>query len=157
MNVSKILFILFLIIPISEIYLFIKVGGYVGTFSTMLLIILTAIVGVWMLRIQGISTLMRAQEMLSRGEIPAVEVAEGVILLICAVLLITPGFFTDTVGFLLLFPPIRRSLIMHYLGLKQASQQTDPHSSSPKYTTETNTSSPTRIIEGEVIKKHDDA
>jgi UPF0716 protein FxsA len=99
--------ILFLVVPIIEIYLLIKVGSVIGAGWTILLVVLTAVIGVWLLRIQGLSTLTRAQRRLQENELPAREILEGMALVVAGALLLTPGFFTDTIGFLLLFPPTR--------------------------------------------------
>ena len=98
---------LFLVVPIVEIYLLIQVGQVIGAGWTILLVVLTAVVGVALLKQQGLSTLRRAQEKLNHDELPAREMLEGVGLVIAGALLLTPGFFTDGVGFLLLFPPSR--------------------------------------------------
>ena len=102
---------LFLAVPIVEIYLLIQVGQAIGAGWTILLVVLTAVIGVWLLRIQGLSTLMRAQQKMQSGEIPAREMLEGMGLVVAGALLLTPGFFTDSVGFLLLFPPTRIWLV----------------------------------------------
>ena len=99
--------VLFLIIPLVEIYLLIQVGQEIGAGWTIFLVVLTAVIGIWLLRIQGISTLMRAQQKLHSNEMPAQEMLEGMGLVVAGALLLTPGFFTDTIGFLLLFPPTR--------------------------------------------------
>ena len=103
--------ILFLVVPLFEIYLLIQVGSVIGAGWTVFLVVFTAVIGVWLLRIQGISTLMRAQERMRNNEMPAQEMLEGMGLVVAGALLLTPGFFTDTVGFLLLFPPTRIWLI----------------------------------------------
>lgn len=102
---------LFLAVPIVEIYLLIQVGQVIGAGWTILLVVSTAVIGVWLLRIQGLSTLMRAQQKMRSGEIPAREMLEGMGLVVAGALLLTPGFFTDGVGFLLLFPPTRIWLV----------------------------------------------
>ncbi len=107
----KILFLLFLIIPIIEIYLLIQVGSIIGALYTILLIILTAIVGAFLLRIQGIATLRRVQQTIARGKVPAMEMLEGLMLLVGGALLLTPGFFTDALGFVCLIPSLRRFVI----------------------------------------------
>ncbi len=76
-----------------------------------MLVVLTAVIGVWLLRIQGMSTLTRAQRKLQENELPAREILEGMGLLVAGALLLTPGFFTDAVGFFLLFPPTRIWLV----------------------------------------------
>jgi UPF0716 protein FxsA len=103
--------IFFLLVPIIEIYLLIQVGQVIGAGWTILLVVFTAVIGVWLLRIQGVSTLMRAQQRLQENELPAREILEGVTLVVAGALLLTPGFFTDTLGFLLLFPPTRIWLV----------------------------------------------
>jgi len=102
---------LFLVVPIIEIYLLIQVGQVIGAGWTILLVVLTAVIGVWLLRIQGLSTLTRAQQKLRENELPATEILEGMGLVVAGALLLTPGFFTDAIGFLLLFPPTRIWLV----------------------------------------------
>ncbi len=103
--------ILFLIVPIVEIYLLIQVGQVIGAGWTIFLVVLTAVIGVALLKAQGLSTLQRAQNKLQANELPAQEILEGMGLLVAGALLLTPGFFTDAVGFLLLFPPTRMLLV----------------------------------------------
>ena len=103
--------VLFLAVPIVEIYLLIQVGQVIGAGWTILLVVLTAVVGVWLLRIQGLSTLTRAQQKLQSNELPAREIIEGMALVVAGAFLLTPGFFTDAIGFLLLFPPTRIALV----------------------------------------------
>ena len=111
----RILFLLFLTVPLVEIYFLIQVGQEIGAFSTVLLCILTAALGAILLRIQGILTLMNAREKLRQGEIPADSLLEGLILLIASVLLLTPGFVTDVIGFLCLVPSLRSMLALRML------------------------------------------
>ncbi len=103
--------IIFLIVPIVEIYLLIEVGQVIGALWTAFLVVLTAVIGVRLLKIQGISTLKRAQNKMQTGQAPAQEMLEGVGLVLAGAFLLTPGFFTDTVGFILLFPPTRIWLV----------------------------------------------
>ena len=88
-------------------YLLIEVAGYIDTLPTIFLVMLTAVIGVALLKRQGLETLTRGVRRLEQGEIPAREMAEGILLAVAGALLVTPGFVTDTVGFLLLFPPTR--------------------------------------------------
>ena len=111
----QILLLLFLVVPIIEIYLLIQVGGYLGAGTTIFLVVFTAVLGAWLLRIQGFSTMRRVQNSVARGEIPAIEMLGGVLLLLSGALLLTPGFFTDTIGFLLLFPVVRHGLVIWFL------------------------------------------
>jgi len=107
--------VLFLVIPIMEVYLLIQVGSVIGAGWTVLLVVLTAIIGVNLLRQQGLSTLMRANQIMSQGQIPAMEMMEGLFLAVGGALLITPGFFTDAIGFICLLPYTRRAIIRYLL------------------------------------------
>jgi UPF0716 protein FxsA len=101
---------LFFIIPLVEMIILIEVGGMIGPLLTIGLVVLTAICGVWLLRLEGMATLTRVQEKLQRGEIPETELLEGIMLIIGGALLLTPGFATDIVGFVCLVPGLRRPL-----------------------------------------------
>jgi len=113
MNPFALLFLVFLGIPIVEIYLLIKVGGIIGAPMTIFLVIFTAVLGAWLLRLQGFVTIRRIQETLSQGGLPAVELLEGAVLLVAGALLLTPGFFTDTIGFLCLIPGVRHAMVLY--------------------------------------------
>ncbi len=102
-----ILLILFVSVPIIEIAVFIEVGGIIGLWWTIGIVILTAIIGTAMLRHQGISILFRIRENLEADRIPVREMFDGICLVVAGALLLTPGFFTDAVGFVLLIPPLR--------------------------------------------------
>lgn len=104
------LFLLFIIMPIVEIAVLIKVGGAIGAWTTIGIVILTAVVGTYMLRQQGMATLTKAQQRLQGGEMPAQQLLEGLLLVIGGVLLLTPGFITDFFGFCTLFPVSRAFL-----------------------------------------------
>jgi UPF0716 protein FxsA len=108
MNILNSLFLIFLLVPVIEIYLLIQVGGIIGAIPTIAMVILTAVVGSALIRQQGFSTLQRARQGMAAGQVPAMEMMEGVALVIAGALLLTPGFFTDAIGFLLLVPPFRR-------------------------------------------------
>ncbi len=118
-------------------YLLITVGGYLGALPTVGLVMLTALIGVALLRRQGLAMLMRAQDNMQRGVLPAQEMAEGIMLAVAGALLLTPGFVTDAFGFALLTPAFRRWLAGRVL-------QRGPHA-------------PADIIEGEVVSRCDDA
>lgn len=106
-----ILFIVLLAtVPLTEVYLFIRIGGAIGALPTVGLVVFTAVLGVTLLRRQGLQALARVRRSLDAGELPALELVEGVILLLAGALLLTPGFFTDAVGFGLLVPRLRRRL-----------------------------------------------
>jgi UPF0716 protein FxsA len=112
------LLILFLFVaaPLVELYVLIEVGSGIGALPTILLSIFTAVLGGWLVRYQGLSVLFRVQRMLDAGEVPAIEVLEGAVLLTTGILLLLPGFITDGLGFLVLIPPVRRALILAFLG-----------------------------------------
>ena len=94
----------FILIPIIEISLFIEIGSNIGSFNTICLIFLTAIIGVYFVRQQGLSTFQRLANQIQKLETPIQTVGEGLVILLSGILLITPGFFTDTIGFLGLIP-----------------------------------------------------
>jgi UPF0716 protein FxsA len=104
------LLLAFIVVPLAEIAVLIQVGGWIGVGPTLALIILSAIVGTWMLRHQGFGVLTRAQRQLEQGVMPVAEVFEGLCLLVAGVLLLTPGFLTDATGALLLVPQVRALL-----------------------------------------------
>lgn len=103
----SIFLLLFIVMPIAEMAVLIKVGGAIGVLNTVGLVLLTAVIGAWLLKQQGLATLLRANQRLNSGELPAREVAEGLILAVGGALLLTPGFITDTIGFLCLIPGTR--------------------------------------------------
>ncbi|MEM7195803.1 MAG: FxsA family protein [Pseudomonadota bacterium] len=107
----KFLFLIFFLIPLIEIYFLIKIGSIVGALLTVFLVVFTAMLGAVLVRAQGFSTIARVQMQVARGNVPAVEVIEGLMLFLAGALLLTPGFFTDAIGFILLTPPLRRALI----------------------------------------------
>ena len=155
MHPFTILFALFLIIPIAEIYLLLKVGGIIGAFPTVFLVVFTAVLGAFLLRVQGFSTLARVRETAARGGIPAIEMLEGAVLLVAGALLLTPGFFTDAIGFACLIPPLRRFVIVRLLQrffqpfATSGGTHNDPHDNPHK---------PPRkpgIIEGEYRREDD--
>jgi UPF0716 protein FxsA len=115
MRIFQLLFLFFLIVPFAEIYLLLTVGGIIGAFPTIALVVFTAILGAWLLKQQGFQTLRRLQENLAQGNIPTQEIIEGPILLVGAALLLTPGFITDLLGFICLLPPLRRKVAQYIL------------------------------------------
>lgn len=116
------LLLIFIILPAIELTLFIKIGAQVGAIPILLEIILTAVIGLSVMRKQGLSTLTRANEKLNRGETPAKEVAEGFLLGISGLFIVLPGILTDVFGICLLIPFIRKSLASKILA-KSASGQ----------------------------------
>ncbi|MCK4951616.1 MAG: FxsA family protein [Gammaproteobacteria bacterium] len=115
MGFRGLLFLIFLSVPLIEIYLLIEIGGVIGAPATVFLVVFTAVLGALLLRQQGFYTLQNVQQQMSRGEMPAMAMLEGVCLVIGGVLLLTPGFLTDSIGFLLLIGPTRRFLIRKFV------------------------------------------
>ena len=115
MNPIFIFLLLLVGAPLVELYLLIEVGSRIGALPTILLSIFTALLGAWLVRLQGISVLFRVQQVLARGEAPAIEMLEGALLMMAGVMLLFPGFITDGLGFLLLVPPLRRWLALAFL------------------------------------------
>lgn len=109
------LFLLFLTMPLAEIYLLLKVGSLIGALPTVGAVVLTAVIGAALVRVQGFSTLAQIRNSIDRGEVPTVALVEGAFLLVAGALLLTPGFITDAIGFACLCPPLRRFLISEYL------------------------------------------
>jgi len=115
----RFLFLLFITVPLLELWLLIEVGSDIGGLSTIALCLFTAALGGLLIRWQGMSTLLDAQQRMMRGEAPIDHGLHGLMIAFSGVLLFTPGFITDTIGFLLLFPPFRRFLINHFLPVQQ--------------------------------------
>ena len=107
--------LLIIIMPAIEIYLFIKIGGEIGALTTILLIFFTAILGVYYAKYEGLNTLKAGFSQLSKNETPAYEVISGAVIAFAAVLLIVPGFATDILGFLLIFPITRKLIFSKFL------------------------------------------
>jgi len=148
MRVFPLALSLFILIPILEIYLFIQVGSQIGAFKTILLVLFTAITGVALLRRQGLSTLQNVQRQIQAGEMPAASMLEGMLLFFAGALLLTPGFFTDGIGFLLMIPPLRKAIALWLLErsgwIVQIRTQSDqPHSPRDK----------PHVIEGEYKRR----
>ena len=107
------LFVLFLAIPLIEIALFIQIGGAIGLWMTLLIVILTAILGTFMVRQQGSAALMNLRGSFQNLQDPTEPIAHGAMILFSGALLLTPGFFTDAVGFLLLVPGVRSAVLSY--------------------------------------------
>lgn len=105
------LFLLFITIPILEMWLLIEVGSQIGALSTVALVFLTAALGLALLRQQGTDTLLKLNQKVAQGQLPATEILSGVMLAVGGALLLTPGFITDAIGFACLLPPTRKLLV----------------------------------------------
>ncbi len=114
--------LLIIFVPLIEIYLFIKIGSQIGAFNTISLILLTALLGVWYARYEGFNTLRSGIAQILRNELPLYEILSGAALAMAALLLIIPGFATDILGFLIVFP-LTRKLIFGKL-LKNFKEET---------------------------------
>ncbi len=104
--------IIFMLVPIIEMWMLIEVGGWIGALPTIALVVLTATLGLSLLKHQGLSTLMRARRKMDEGSIPASELVSGVMIAVGGALLLTPGFITDAIGFALLVPQTRQWLLL---------------------------------------------
>jgi len=143
MSPVGILFLIFLLVPLVEIYFLIQVGGVIGAVPTIALVVFTALLGAMLLRFQGWATLTRSRRVMAQGQLPALEMLEGVLLVFAGALLLTPGFFTDAIGFIFLVPPLRQALIRWFLsksefrvqqfGDSSRSQRSDRHTIEGEY------------------------
>ncbi len=115
MNLFSLLVALFLLTPLAEIWVLFQVGHVIGAGWTILLVITTAVVGAGLVRAQGLAVLSRVQAELNRGAVPATEMLRGLLLLVAGALLLTPGFITDTLGLILLVPPVQTLAIKAFL------------------------------------------
>ena len=113
-----------ILVPVLEIYLLIKIGSQIGAISTILLIFLTAILGIYYARYEGINTLKAGFVQLSRNESPSYEMLSGAAIAFAAILLIIPGFATDTLGFLLIFPLSRNFIFNFIIGKLNINKKT---------------------------------
>jgi len=112
----RFLLLVFIIVPIVEMWLLIQVGGVIGAVPTIAAVLMTAVIGLALLRRQGLSTLLRVNQRMASGELPAEEMLEGIILAVSGALLLTPGFFTDAIGFAGLTPLLRQWLVRRLVG-----------------------------------------
>ena len=108
------IFFIIILIPIVEIYLLIKIGAQIGALTTIILIFTTAIVGIYYAKYEGLNTIKSGFFQLSKNETPAYEVISGAAIALAALLLITPGFMTDAIGFLLIFPLSRKIIFNNF-------------------------------------------
>lgn len=134
------LFVLFLAIPLIEIALFIQIGGIIGLWPTLAIVIITAFAGTWLMKTQGLMAMNNLRNSFSELRDPTEPLAHGAMILVAGALLLTPGFFTDATGFLLLIPPVR-SAVYKYIRSRVKVQSFDmggrpqnPHQSSDTIT-----------------------
>ena len=103
-----------ILIPVIEIYLFIEIGGKIGALYTISLIFITAIIGIYYARYEGFNTLKSGMSQLMKNELPVYEIVSGAALAFAAILLLIPGFATDLMGFLMIFPPTRKLMLINF-------------------------------------------
>ena len=106
-GVLAVLILLLVSVPLVELYVIVQVAGGLGVGQTILLLLVVSVVGAWMVRRSGLGVLNQIRTRLERGELPGNELVDGVLILVAGALMLTPGFLTDAVGLLLLFPPTR--------------------------------------------------
>ncbi len=150
MNPVFIFLLLFVGVPLLELYWLLEVSGAIGAFPTIFLVVFTAVLGGLMVRIQGFASTMRVRAALSQGETPAIEMLAGSLLLVSGFLLLLPGFFTDIIGFLLLIPPLRQWLVVTVLQrmrILRPQRPAEPQQGRP--------SPRPRVIEGEYRREDD--
>lgn len=155
----RLLLALFFIVPLIEIFVLIQVGGIIGAIPTVFLVVFTAVLGALLLRAQGFATIGRVQATLARGELPAMELLEGAMLLFGGALLLTPGFFTDAIGFVCLIPQLRQPLVRWFMrrGLIKAGLMGGFASGSSAASSSDRSSDPAspRTLEGEYWEDKD--
>lgn len=127
MKPLRLLFFLFIAIPLFEVWLLVKVGGLIGAWPTVGLVLFTAVAGAALLRREGLSTLLRGTQRMDAGELPAQEMLEGLVLAVSGALLLTPGFATDVIGFAGLMPWFRRWAIQKLLAQGQVFHVSSAH------------------------------
>ncbi|SMX32308.1 FxsA family protein [Maliponia aquimaris] len=143
-------FLAFLAVPLIEIALFIQVGGLIGLWPTLGVVVLTAVIGTWLVRTQGRLAMENLRRSFSALNDPSEPLAHGAMILVAGVLLLTPGFFTDGVGFALLAPPVR-SAVFHWVRkrIKVARFEMGPTPNQPFSRDPRPTDGPGDVIEGE--------
>ncbi len=161
------LFVLFILVPTIEISLFIEVGDHIGVWPTIGLTFLTAALGAFLVRSQGLQTLLTAQERMQQGEMPTQQFVEGILLVLSGVLLFTPGFMTDAFGIILLIPFSRHFIAKHILARMAvvASQRGNGSAfysssfgqgASPFAQNDDNKDQQGKVFEGEFERKNED-
>jgi UPF0716 protein FxsA len=142
-------------LPLIELYFLIQVGSFIGALPTIVLSVFTAVLGGLLMRQQGLSTAMRVQKSMARGEVPALEMMEGMAILVAGGVLLLPGFMTDALGFLLLIPWVRRFFLLKLVRpIPQAPSQPDQATPLERDRPQTGDKKP-NVIEGEYIR-HDE-
>ncbi len=142
MSLRTLLLLLFVALPLAEIYVLVQVGSAIGGIATVALVVFSAVLGSLLVRHQGFRTLQEIRRSLDRGEAPAIPMLEGGVLVIGGILLLIPGFITDLIGALLLIAPLRRAMIVRFVS-RIATPARPPGGGPP------DAPAPPRTIEGE--------
>jgi len=140
---------LFIFVPVVEISLLINVGKAIGGFNTIAFVIFTAVLGAYLVKQQGLATLHRLQQETSAGRVPALQMAEGVMLLFAGAVLLTPGFVTDALGFAFLIPFVRQGIIRWFLSKGLVKAQASYTSGSGPFGEGSQRVKDSNVIEGE--------
>ncbi|MCA0900510.1 FxsA family protein [Microbulbifer agarilyticus] len=151
--------LLFIIMPILEMWVLIRVGEEIGALPTIGLVLLTAVVGLALLKRQGLSTILRAQQKMAVGELPAQEMAEGIFLAVGGALLLTPGFITDAIGFACLIPGVRHLFLgklLSHVVVVRGSGYPPGGDHAPGSQSQSGKSGPHDVIEGDFKREDDD-
>ena len=155
----RFLFLLFILLPILEMVVLIKVGSVIGAWNAVALVIISAFVGINIIRSQGFSNALKTREKLAAGESPAVEMLESLFIAVGGLLMIIPGFITDIAGILMLIPPLRRWLIKRWfrrIGMKAQQNniyEAEYHRESDGFHTQTHIR---HTIDGDFTRENDD-
>ena len=134
-------FLLFIGVPALEVFIMIKIGGKIGALNTVSLIFFTAIIGIYFARLEGLRTIKAGLTNMYQNKVPVYEMISGASIAIAALLLIIPGFFTDTIGFLLLIPFTRRMLIIFFIKKNKISTKKEKNNN---------------VVDGEIIEDKKD-
>ncbi len=142
MTIQRLFLLFLLVVPILEIYMLLQIGAIIGVIPTIFSVVATAVIGSWLLRQQGFSTIQRLQQNMAQGTLPAKELVEGPILLVGGALLLTPGFVTDAIGFCCLIPVTRdkiveyvlKNLVTQHTSSRQTPETNDPEALEGEYT-----------------------
>jgi UPF0716 protein FxsA len=130
-TVVGLLVLLFILVPIAELYVIIQIGHAIGAFNTIALLVLVSFAGAWLMKREGLSTLRRARQQVDAGVVPGRELVDGALIVLGGALMLAPGFITDVFGLLLLLPPVRaglRALVRRRLARRVAVQVYRPYS-----------------------------
>lgn len=147
------LFLIFVAVPMIEIGLFIQVGGFLGLWPTLAIVVLTALVGTTLMRAQGVAALQKVQSTLETEQNPAGPIADGAFILVAGVLLLTPGFFTDSIGLALLVPKIREVLFTVLGKQIKARAQAHAQQTQTQYASDTVLDGDFEVVEDNINSK----